>query len=69
VGLPHGETFYVGKGKGGRVFQRIRDQVDGDEINNKLKRIREIHFAGFERIMERIVSHDACGPMRTPRSG
>jgi hypothetical protein len=44
----NGETFYVGKGKGDRVFQHIREQVDGDEINNKLKRIREIHFAGFE---------------------
>lgn len=47
----NGETFYVGKGKGNRVFAHIRDErdsLDGDEIDNKLKRIREIILAGFE---------------------
>jgi hypothetical protein len=46
----NGETFYVGKGKGNRVFAHIRgDEVlEGDEIDNKLKRIREIRLAGFE---------------------
>jgi hypothetical protein len=44
----NGETFYVGKGQGDRVFQHIREQVEGDDVSNKLKRIREIHFAGFE---------------------
>jgi uncharacterized protein len=44
-----GETFYVGKGRGDRVFAHIRAQVgDGDEIDTKLKRIREIRLAGFE---------------------
>jgi hypothetical protein len=45
-----GETFYVGKGKGSRVFAHIRaeENLDGDEIDNKLKRIREIRLAGFE---------------------
>jgi hypothetical protein len=44
-----GETFYVGKGRGDRVFAHIRAQVeDGDEVDNKLKRIREIHLAGFD---------------------
>lgn len=46
----NGETFYIGKGKGDRVFSHIRGekQPEGDEIDNKLKRIWEIHLAGFE---------------------
>jgi len=46
----NGETFYVGKGKGNRVFVHIRveESLEGDEIDNKLKRIREIRLAGFE---------------------
>lgn len=45
-----GETFYVGKGRGDRVFAHIQaaQNLDGDEISNKLKRIREIQLAGFE---------------------
>ena len=44
----NGETFYVGKGKGDRVFSHIRAEVEGDELDNKMKRIREIRVAGFE---------------------
>lgn len=44
----NGETFYVGKGKRDRVFEHIRAQVGGDELDNRLKRIREIRLAGFE---------------------
>lgn len=44
----NGETFYVGKGKGNRVFAHINAQIKGDELDNKLKRIREIRLAGFE---------------------
>ncbi len=46
----NGETFYVGKGTGNRVFSHIRAEqgIEGDEIDNKLKRIREIRVAGFE---------------------
>lgn len=47
----NGETFYVGKGKGNRVFSHIREQVGEDEedgLSNKLRRIRDIHLAGFE---------------------
>jgi len=43
-----GETFYIGKGQGNRVFAHIREQVEEDDPNNKLKRIREIHLAGFD---------------------
>lgn len=46
----NGETFYVGKGKGNRVFAHIRGEaaLDGDQVDNKLKRIREIRLAGFD---------------------
>jgi hypothetical protein len=44
----NGETFYVGKGRGDRVFAHIREQVEEDDPNNKLKRIRDIRNAGFE---------------------
>lgn len=47
----NGETFYVGKGAGSRVFDHIREQVgevDEDETSTKLRRIRDIHLGGFE---------------------
>lgn len=44
----NGETFYIGKGQGNRVFAHIREQVDEDDPSNKLRRIRDIHLAGFE---------------------
>lgn len=44
----NGETFYVGKGQGNRVFAHIHEQVDEADPTNKLKRIRDIHLAGFE---------------------
>jgi len=44
----NGETFYVGKGKGGRVFSHIRGDLNGDELSEKLTRIRNIQLAGFE---------------------
>ncbi len=43
-----GETFYVGKGRGNRVFSHIREEVEDDADDKKLERIREIHLAGFE---------------------
>lgn len=34
----NGETFYVGKGRGDRVFSHIREQkLDGDDLDSKLK--------------------------------
>ncbi len=46
----NGETFYVGKGKGNRVFSHIRDEpnLEGDDLDNKMTRIREIRLAGFD---------------------
>ena len=46
----NGETFYVGKGKGNRVFahcKALEDEIE-DETSEKLTRIREIINAGFE---------------------
>ena len=45
-----GETFYVGKGKGDRVFSHVRAEssLEGDDLDNKIKRIRDIQLAGLE---------------------
>src|SRR5882724_4815938 len=46
----NGETFYVGKGQGNRVFSHVRAEqnLEGDDLDNKIRRIREIRLAGFE---------------------
>lgn len=46
----NGETFYIGKGKGDRVFAHIRGEggIDGDDLGNKMRRIRQIRTAGFK---------------------
>ena len=46
----NGETFYIGKGRGNRVFSHMRaeEKLEGDEIDNRIKRIREIRLSGFE---------------------
>jgi len=46
----NGETFYVGKGTGDRVFSHIRGEqkLEGDDLGNKIMRIRKIRLAGFE---------------------
>ena len=46
----NGETFYVGKGRGNRVFAHIHAEegIEGDEVDNRLRRIRQIRLAGFE---------------------
>ena len=46
----NGETFYVGKGQGNRVFSHIgaEQNLEGDDLANKIKRIRGIRIAGFE---------------------
>lgn len=45
----NGETFYVGKGRGNRVFEHARAEiVENEAETDKLRRIREIRLAGFE---------------------
>ena len=46
----NGETFYVGRGVGNRLYSHIRDELGSefDDVSNKLRRIREIRLAGFD---------------------
>ncbi len=47
-----GETFYVGKGHGDRVFAHVKGELnsDDDAVNAKRKRIQEIRNSSFEVI-------------------
>lgn len=44
----NGETFYVGKGTGDRVFAHVSENISTDDPSHKLRRIREIKLSGFE---------------------
>jgi hypothetical protein len=46
----NGQTFYVGKGKGNRVFDHVRGELgkDGDAETLKTKLIRNIRNSGFQ---------------------
>jgi hypothetical protein len=46
----NGETFYVGKGTGNRVFAHVKGELgnDADTLTDKLQRIRDIRVDGFE---------------------
>lgn len=46
----NGETFYVGKGTGNRVFAPVKGELgsDADTVTDKLQRIRDIRVDGFE---------------------
>jgi len=46
----NGETFYVGKGQGNRVFHHVAGAVESDEESEKLERIRLIRLRGLEVI-------------------
>lgn len=44
----NGETFYIGKGKGNRVFAHARGDIETDSLSEKMNRIRSIRIAGFD---------------------
>jgi len=44
----NGETFYIGKGKGNRVFAHAQGSIEEDSPCEKMSRIREICLAGFD---------------------
>jgi len=51
----NGQTFYVGKGRGNRVFSHVKNQINGlnvnqeeDKISLKLRTIAEIISSGLE---------------------
>ncbi|KRW58934.1 LEM-3-like GIY-YIG domain-containing protein [Pseudomonas sp. TTU2014-080ASC] len=46
----NGDTFYVGRGVGNRLYAHIHDELgsETDEVSDKLRRIREIRLSGFE---------------------
>lgn len=48
----NGETFYVGRGQGNRVFDHIRSKTskNGDNISDKISRIKDIQLAGLDVI-------------------
>ncbi len=49
----NGETFYVGKGKGNRVFQHMKGALTAsemDEVTDKIQTINSIHAAGLDVI-------------------
>lgn len=43
-----GQIFYVGKGKGNRVFAHAKDALDDERVTDKLERIRAIRSAGLD---------------------
>lgn len=44
----NGETFYIGKGKGNRVFAHARGDIESDFLSEKMTKIRSIRIAGFD---------------------
>ena len=55
----NGETFYVGRGQGNRLYSHVNDKLhnaedeisidnDRDDVSNKISRIRDIGKSGFE---------------------
>ena len=54
-----GETFYVGKGRGNRVFAHVKGELgaEADTLSDKLQMIRDIRRDGFE-VIHVIQRHD-----------
>lgn len=50
------KIFYVGKGKGNRVFAHVNDAVETEHVSDKLNQIREIRNQGLE-VKQYIVRH------------
>lgn len=50
------KLFYIGKGKGNRVFNHEKCAIENSTSNDKLDKIREIHSAGFE-VIKKIFGH------------
>ncbi len=46
----NGQTFYIGKGTGNRVFAHAKGELEAntEELSDKLQRIREIRTSGFD---------------------
>jgi hypothetical protein len=46
----NGETFYVGKGTGNRIYVHVKGELgsEADALTDKLQRIRDIRIDGFE---------------------
>ena len=45
----NGETFYIGNGKGNRVFVHILAEIETDDPGEKLKRIHASDAKGTQR--------------------
>lgn len=46
----NGETFYVGKGTGNRIFSHVNGNIESDRESEKIVRITDIRNHGFEVI-------------------
>jgi hypothetical protein len=44
----NGETFYVGRGQGNRVFDHARGKLKDESESQKMSRIHQIKLSGFE---------------------
>lgn len=58
----NGNTFYVGKGLGNRIFSHAKGEVDlkEDELSEKFKHVREIRNSGL-KVAHVIHSHSMDG--------
>ena len=50
------KPFYIGKGKGNRVFEHAKSSIESELISDKLEKIREINSEGF-KVKHIIIRH------------